>query len=671
MAAKRALITGITGQDGSYLAEFLLEKGYEVHGMVRRSSTETFQRLEGFRDDLILHTGDLLDQRSLVDVMRECEPEEIYNLAAMSFVAASWSQPVLTSEFTAVGVTRVLEAMREVTPGARFYQASSSEMFGKVQEVPQTERTPFYPRSPYGVAKCYGHFITVNYRESYDLFAASGILFNHECLHAHLPLMVRENGVQAVRTPADLVPLRGKGPSVQSFEPDGLLEVWDGEDWTPVRAITATRRRAGDPDHRLLSIQARGGVVEATAHHRMLDADREQVRADELDEGDRLALCDEFPQPPLWTVVTDEMAEFLGLMVADGYADRAAAKGTCFTNNNPELRRRVAELWSRLFVGTSHEWDGRSGFNPDAGVGKLNLNGATGARAWLRDQLYTKTGHKQVPPLVLNADSEIWHAFLRGYYAGDGLKKGNGMSVKTNSPVLAQGLCWMYHWLDQPASVYVEQRAGRAYYQLNLASAVRVGAKGEHLRKDPAEIRRITEPVEDSEFVFDLETESGSFCAGIGRVVVHNSERRGLEFVTRKVTHAAAAIKLGLQHELSLGNLDAERDWGYAPDYVEAMWLMLQEDEPDDYVIATGEVHSVRELVEVAFDHVGLRPDEYVRTDERFLRPAEVEHLVGDATKAKEKLGWVLQTSFEEMIRRMVDSDLELLGRGVPQKQAG
>jgi GDPmannose 4,6-dehydratase len=329
MAAKRALVTGITGQDGSYLAEFLLEKGYEVHGMVRRSSTETFQRLEGFRDDLVLHTGDLLDQRSLLDVLRDCEPDEIYNLAAMSFVAASWSQPVLTAEFTATGVTRMLEAMREGAPEARFYQASSSEMFGKVLEVPQRETTPFYPRSPYGVAKAYGHFITVNYRESYDLFAASGILFNHE------------------------------------------------------------------------------------------------------------------------------------------------------------------------------------------------------------------------------------------------------------------------------------------------------------------------------------------------------SERRGLEFVTRKVTHAAAGIKLGLQDELALGNLDAERDWGYAPDYVEAMWLMLQEDEPDDYVIATGKVHSVRELVEVAFDHVGLPSDQYVRIDERFLRPAEVEHLVGDATKAKEKLGWVPKTSFEEMIRRMVDSDLELLERRVPQKQAG
>ena len=326
---RRALITGITGQDGSFLAELLLEKGYEVHGMVRRSSTETFQRLAQIRDDITLHTGDLLDQRSLSDVLRDTTPHEIYNLAAMSFVAASWNQPVLTAEFTGTGVTRMLEAMREAAPEARFYQASSSEMFGKVLEVPQTEKTPFYPRSPYGVAKCYGHFITVNYRESYDLFACSGILFNHE------------------------------------------------------------------------------------------------------------------------------------------------------------------------------------------------------------------------------------------------------------------------------------------------------------------------------------------------------SERRGLEFVTRKVTHGAAAIKLGMQNELALGNLDAERDWGYAKDYVEAMWLMLQQDEPEDYVIATNEAHSVRELVNISFERVGLDPEEYVKIDPRFYRPAEVDHLIGDYAKAKEKLGWEPRTSFEELVQLMVDSDLKLLESGVPYKQAG
>jgi GDPmannose 4,6-dehydratase len=317
---KRALITGITGQDGSHLAELLLERGYEVHGMVRRSSTEKFERIEHLRDRITLHQGDLLDQRSLVDAMRASTPDEIYNLAAMSFVAVSWIQPTLTAEFTGVGVTRMLEAMREVCPEAKFYQASSSEMFGKVLETPQTEKTPFYPRSPYGVAKAYGHFITVNYRESYDLFACSGILFNHE------------------------------GP------------------------------------------------------------------------------------------------------------------------------------------------------------------------------------------------------------------------------------------------------------------------------------------------------------------------RRGLEFVTRKITWHAAAIKLGLRDEVALGNLDARRDWGYARDYVEAMYLMLQQDEADDYVIATGQTNTVRECCQIAFDQVGLDWEQHVRVDEQFLRPAEVDLLVGDPAKAKEKLGWEPRTSFEELIRLMVDSDLAALG---------
>jgi GDPmannose 4,6-dehydratase len=317
---RSALVTGITGQDGSYIAELLLEHGYDVHGMVRRASTEKFDRIEHTRERITLHQGDLLDQRSLVDAMRAAKPDEIYNLAAMSFVAVSWIQPTLTAEFTGTGVTRMLEAMREVCPQARFYQASSSEMFGKVLEVPQTEKTPFYPRSPYGVAKAYGHFITVNYRESYNLHATSGILFNHE------------------------------------------------------------------------------------------------------------------------------------------------------------------------------------------------------------------------------------------------------------------------------------------------------------------------------------------------------SERRGLEFVTRKITWHAAAIKHGLTKELRLGNLDAERDWGYAKDYVEAMWLMLQRDTPEDYVIATGESHSVRECCQVAFDEAGLGDfEQYVTIDPAFVRPAEVDHLIGSPAKAERDLGWKPKTSFEQLIRLMTRADIDLL----------
>ena len=319
MSERRALITGITGQDGSYLAELLLEKGYEVHGMTRRASTENLDRIAHLTDRVKLIQGDLLDPPSLDAALRESQPHEVYNLAAQSFVPTSWNQPVLTAEFTAVGVTRVLEAIRAVDPQIRFYQASSSEMFGKVREVPQTELTPFHPRSPYGVAKVYGHHITVNYRESYDLFAVSGILFNHE------------------------------------------------------------------------------------------------------------------------------------------------------------------------------------------------------------------------------------------------------------------------------------------------------------------------------------------------------SPRRGLEFVTRKISDGAARIKLGLVDELRLGNLDAERDWGYAGDYVEAMWLMLQQNEPEDYVVASGEAHTVREFCRLAFEHVGLDWERHVKTDPLLMRPAEVDHLVGDATKAHTKLGWKPRVEFPELVRLMVDADLERL----------
>ncbi|HAD83194.1 MAG: GDP-mannose 4,6-dehydratase [Candidatus Edwardsbacteria bacterium RIFOXYD12_FULL_50_11] len=313
----KALITGITGQDGSYLADFLLEKGYQVYGMVRRASTENFERIEHIKDRVQLVQADLLDQLSMINVIKQANPDEVYNLAAQSFVPTSWDQPVLTGEFTALGVTRMLEAIRLVNPKIKFYQASSSEMFGKVRETPQTELTPFYPRSPYGVAKVYGHWITINYRESYNIFACSGILFNHE------------------------------------------------------------------------------------------------------------------------------------------------------------------------------------------------------------------------------------------------------------------------------------------------------------------------------------------------------SPRRGKEFVTKKITDAVARIKLGLEKELRLGTLDAKRDWGFAGDYVRAMWLMLQQPQPDDYVIATGRTHSVRDFCQIAFAHVGLDYNDYVKTDQRFVRPAEVDLLLGDSTKAQKALNWEIKVPFEELVKMMVDADIK------------
>ncbi len=657
----RALITGVTGQDGSYLAEFLLAKGYEVIGMVRRSSTLNFERIAHIQEQLTLVSGDLTDGSALMHILRDHRPNEIYNLAAQSFVPTSFGQPVLTGDVTGLGVTRVLDAIRFVDPSIRFYQASSSEMFGKVAEVPQRESTPFYPRSPYGVAKLYGHWATVNYRESYDLFACSGILFNHECLSATTPLVVRQDGMVNVVTPDEMVPLRRKGRSQQTFDPVGL-EVWDGSGWASVKAITATHRRQTDPDHRLLLIQARGGIAEVTAHHHMLDAEGVTLPAREVQAGTHLALAIAFPPSPGWSALNDELAEFLGLLTAEGYV---SPEGRIqFTNNDPALCSRVTDLWSKLFLGTAVQRHGISGWDSERTVGQLYLQGSRTAGRWLREQIYAGSGVKRVPPLVLNAPMSAQAAYLGCYYAGDGLKAGNGESIKTNSALLAQGVCWLYANQGRHCSVYAEQRGQSTYFQLNVSSGQTIGEKGQHLRKPASEVRRTTNGTTGDEWVFDFETASGRLCAGVGRLVVHNSPRRGLEFVTRKIAHAVARIKLGFDRELRLGNLDAQRDWGFAGDYIQAMWLMLQQDAPEDYVVATGRTYTVRHFCEVAFGHVGLNWQDHVVQDERFMRPAEVDLLIGDAEKARERLDWRPGTSFEELVKMMVDADLKGLQEG-------
>jgi GDPmannose 4,6-dehydratase len=659
---KKALVTGVTGQDGSFLAELLLGKGYEVYGVVRRSSSFNTERLDSIYQDphvpdykLRLVYGDLEDGSSLANIVKKVQPDEIYNLGAQSHVRVSFDVPEYTVSTVAMGTLRLLEAMREIAPHARFYQASSSEMFGSTPP-PQHEHTAFQPRSPYACAKVFAHQLCQNYRDAYGLHISCGILFNHECLSANTPLVVREGGIINVVTPGELVPLRHKGPSSQTFE--GVdLEIWDGTDWTPVKSITATRRRTRDEDHRMLSTEARGGLVETTAHHHMIDATGKVMRADALSTTDRIALAERMPEIEGWTVVTPELAEFLGLMCAEGYVP---PKGTIqFTNNDEALRNRVALLWRTLFLGTSRTEFWPSGFDPSRMVGQLYLNGAPQLVGWLRSQLYAAEGVKRVPPLILNARPEARRAFLDGYYAGDGLKAGNGDSVKTNSALLAQGLFLLYSSLGRKCSMYVEHRGERNYYQLNIASANAVGDKGAHLRKDPAEIRKI-EPVADpTEWVFDIETGTQKLCAGVGRIIVHNSHRRGIPFVTRKITRAAARIKHGLDKKLFLGNLDAKRDWGYAGDYVEAMWMMLQQDKPDDYVIATGESYSVRDCLDVAFTTLGLDWQKYVELDPRYLRPTEVDHLRGDASKARDKLGWKPKVTFRELITNMVKADEE------------
>ena len=662
---KTALITGITGQDGSYLAELLLEKGYRVVGMTRRTSTDVHERIAHLVDDIEFVSGDLLDQSSMTKIVNDVRPNEIYNLAAQSFVPTSWTQPVLTGEFTALGVTRVLEAIRAVDPKIRFYQASSSEMFGKVVETPQTETTPFYPRSPYGVAKVYGHWITVNYRESYDMFAVSGILFNHESVPGNTPIIVRRGDIVDIEQIGDVMRVREKGANVQRFDmPD--LEVWDGSRFVRVLGGTAYKHRPVVDNKRVRRVEARCGSVTLTGDHVMF-LDGEERPSKDVVAGDMMLRAD-LPEAPDFSAPGIEFSWMLGAFVGDGsaYNTSGHVQGK-FTNSDARLREYFAEVWSRQTLGHTTYSATSSGFTPGKTVGALALNGAPRFLEWLREECYTRDGYKRVPRIVLNGGEASWRAFLEGYNATDGLKAGNGKyrykNFKTNSAVLAMGLWWMARRaLGQELVLNVDvgppERPG-PFYSINLRSPNAVGA---HLRRDLREVKRTAEDPHFDGWLYDLTTETQRFHAGVGELVIHNSPRRGKEFVTRKITDAVARIKLGMAKELRLGNLDAKRDWGFAGDYVHAMWLMLQQDTPEDFVIATGRTHTVREFVRVAFQAAGLGSFEpFVVMDERFMRPAEVDLLVGHPAKAAHLLGWEPKVTFEELVEMMVKADIDRL----------
>jgi GDPmannose 4,6-dehydratase len=661
---KTALITGITGQDGSYLAEFLLKQGYRVVGMTRRSSTDVHERIQHIVDEIEFVSGDLLDQSSITTIVASVRPDEIYNLAAQSFVPTSWSQPVLTGEFTALGVTRMLEAIRAVDPKIRFYQASSSEMFGKVHAVPQNETTPFYPRSPYGVAKVYGHWITVNYRESYELHASSGMLFNHESVPHNTPVIVREDGLVDIKMIGEVLRVVNTEASVQRFATPNL-EVWDGEDFVRVLSGTAYRHRPVVDNKRVARIEARCGTVTTTADHVVFMADGERP-ARVVAAGDHIQRS-ALPPAPCQVPCPPELAWMLGMFVGDGWASRTS--GARFINSDEELRRQFASVWKHVTSRGARYVTSMSGFVPGKVVGALALSAETSFIHWLRSECYTESGHKRVPQTVLGGDEETWRAFLVGYNQTDGLKAGNGTypfkNFKTNSPVLAMGLWWMAkRALGQDLVLNVDvgppERPG-PFYSINLRSPNPVGNTGAHLRRDLAEVKRIVPDPHYDGWLYDFTTTTGRFHAGVGEIVIHNSPRRGKEFVTRKISDGAARIKLGLQNELRLGNLDAKRDWGFAGDFVRAMWLMLQQDRADDFVIATGRTHSVRDFVQLAFEVADLDWEKHVVVDPRFYRPAEVDLLVGDASKAYRVLGWEPEVSFERLVEEMVLADLDRL----------
>ena len=659
--ARRALITGITGQDGSYLAELLLDQGYEVVGMVRRSSTVNLERIAHIQDRLTLVAGDLLDEVSMIKLLREHQPHEVYNLAAQSFVQTSWAQPVLTGETTALGVTRVLDAIRLVDPTIRFYQASSSEMFGNVEEIPQRETTPFHPRSPYGVAKVYGHWMTVNYRESYGLYAVSGISFNHESLPAHTPVVARRDGYVDVQPIGELIPADAESnEGCTRFCADGgELEMWDGAGWARCRARSAYWHDGGS-----VVVHGRGGVVECTPEHVVCTREDEQA-AQQLYAGDRLRLGEQ-PGPTLLTTLTEDEAWLLGILAAEGSVLEA---GTVRIHCNDEaVLAQAGSCWERVAAGTAVKGSAVSSAFVDRSTPRLHLTGNVPYSRLLRHELHTRGGEKRVPKRILNAAPHLQETFLAAYNLGDGLGAGHGRdlfkSFRTTSPTLAAGLVWMARTtLGRRVSVYLQPGTlgGADSYLLDLSSGLGTG-DGAHPLRPPDEISRV-EHRHYKGWMCDLATDSGRFTAGVGMVVVHNSPRRGLEFVTRKISHGVARIVHGVDDTVRLGNLDSQRDWGFAGDHVRAMWLMLQQPEADDYVVATGVTHSVRDFCQLAFGHVGLDYEDHVVLDPAFMRPAEVDLLVGDAYKAQQVLGWKPEMSFERLVEVMVEADLELVAR--------
>ena len=660
--AKRALITGITGQDGSYLAELLLNEGYEVIGMVRRTSTVNFERLEHIQDDLVLVPGDLLDEVSLIDVLRTHRPEEVYNLAAQSFVQTSFAQPVLTGETTALGVTRVLDAIRIVDPDIRFYQASSSEMFGKVMEVPQTESTPFYPRSPYGVAKVYGHWITINYRESYGLHASSGILFNHESVPAETPIIVRRNDIIDILPIGEVVPHPTDPASGSRHNSDGGdFDVWDGAAWS-----RCTGRTAYWHEGEAITLHGRGGVVTTTPDHVVFTPDREsgEQEAERFTPGQHLVLADH-PTSTWATRLTTQEAWLLGLLTAGGHVNDSGR--VRLMNTDEALLLQAGEAWKATTAGDYRKHEGPG--DPACGdrFEAVELHGNPPYGRLLLHELYCADGSKRVPVRILNAGAEERKAYLDGYCAGHTSEAGNhknrARSFQTTSPTLAAGIVWLFRTTVGSKAV-VDERPGasgnEAAWLVHLANGHKNDHEGAPRDTSGSTVQRVDRRPFTG-WMFDLETSSGRFCAGVGGVVIHNSPRRGLEFVTRKISHTVAKIKLGLASELRLGNLEAQRDWGFAGDYVEAMYLMLQQDEPDNYVVSTNETHSVREFCQVAFDRVGLDYEKHVVIDEKFFRPAEVDLLVGDSSKARTTLGWEPKVPFENLVTMMVDADMKLL----------
>ncbi len=662
---EKAFITGITGQDGSYLAEFLLKKGYQVHGMVRRVALEDPEhrlcRIRHIMNKLVLHSASLESYASMFNVIDKVKPDECYHLAAQSFVSYSFEDEFSTINTNINGTHFMLSAIKEKAPKCRFYFAGSSEMFGHAKETPQNEDTPFYPRSPYGISKVAGFDLTRNYREAYGLFAVSGILFNHESLPKNSPVIIKKNGL------IDILPIeelfhKGEKHLYEGIKDEYIKQlIWNGEEWTKIINGTAYI----DKKRKLNFIQTREAAIELTDGHCLFDEDNREIKAEDIKIKDRLYKA-AFPKEKNKLNDTDsDLAYFIGYMAGDGHIDERGRIRITGTDRKEILG--VGKLvmnkygWTyRLKTWGAGRWQGCK-----KKVWQLDINNDTEWGLWLKKHIYTVSKEKKIPQFILNNNSRIKAAFLNGYYKADGRQGGHESyqykGWTTSSAVLNLGLIFLTNELTgQKAKTKMAYVNNNRYYYTQLRSSK--ANKGKHLLKELNEVIKVirTPNFKDGTF-FDLQTKSQTFTSGANLIKIHNSPRRGFEFVSRKISHGAAEIKLGLAKKLYIGNLEAKRDWGFAGDYCEAMWLMLKQAKPDDYVIATGEAHSVREFLEQAFGYVGLNWKKYVVVDKNLYRPAEVNILKGDFTKARKKLGWSPTVKFEGLVKMMVDADLKRL----------
>ena len=748
---KIAFITGITGQDGSYLAELLLEKGYIIHGLIRRASLINTTRIDHIFENknLKLHYGDMTDGSCLTNCLAtiksnypDMERLEIYNLAAQSHVKVSFEMPEYTADTDGFGTLKLLEAIRsnKLENITRFYQASTSELYGKVVEVPQTEKTPFYPRSPYGVAKLYAHWITKNYRESYDMFSCSGLLFNHETIAANSP-MIYKIGLNSLEI--DIKPIS----EIVKYHtiPDGILineddeiyqegevltdlYVWDNNDWTKVKFASGYKHDIINNPKFPKFINSKKSCYMATNTHHIIMDDNSEKEVQNITLEDSVKLVNLPDNYNFEKNIDDYEAEFIGMIVGDGYINNKNI--IRFINSDENIRNYCIELYEKICKKYNKEfkyyyYPSKSGFNSEKIVGYIDFTSSS----WYlkRSNIYNEDKTKRIPKIILNTNKENKIAFLKGYNKADGLKKNKCVyefkNFKTNSAVLASGLIYLLeNTTKQEYNINLERKVDkdiiRFYYSINILSNSRFSKRknfekmeiinklfeeGKSIReisritnisrqfiqninrnkeiknqdikfKVTNSVKKIVEHYNYNGWFYDLETESGTFHCGVGQGLVHNSPRRAHNFVTRKITIGLGKIVRGEADKLVLGNLDAKRDWGHSKDYVYGMWLILQNDKPEDFVLSTNEFHSVREFVEKAFalrgfdiawkgsgiDEIGYDKNtgrELIFVSEKYFRPAEVEELLGDSTKARTELGWVPKISFDELVKEMVDND--------------